>query len=648
MISTPFLTLSISSLKMFLSRLCFCNLFVLILFCSNLSFSSETLKPQWQPGTNYIYQIKLNDQVNNSLLGLSEVKNVNNSSALNLLQVSADLIMHCYSYSEDKGYRFGIRFANIRNLNVQFQGETLVGNGQVEALLSNARELLVDYDTNGRLLNIRHFIDQDPLLTRIIAVVVGEMQTALPENKQTTKTWQTTEVDYIGEGIAHYTISQRQDGISFIDKKKHDYQQIYTIPEGNFDTIVTADYQIEFNDKGYLSKLIGNKKLSAEKKGSLTLSVNTEFNAKLIKITEDKDLKFHENSTLVDYDYKMVKQTEQAKLNSLRKSAANLNPVTFFSWAEQYTHPDPASGNARETFMMKARMASQVELHPTLTLSFEEKILSDTINTEIKRMLLSVLVNAGIKEAQSSIVRVLSDKKIKALPDYYSLLQVSTFLQKPVTPQLINFYTDTMEKDKDQNVRIAAMYTVGALIRNLKDNRQLERAHKYNTRLIAQLNDKKPYEEQYALMFAIRNTRIAENFNVVKPYLKSDSELVRRGAVRAIGKYQTSEATYVLLDTLSDKSTNVKNGVIQSLMEHKLVRSDLVVIKEKVVDGDLDQRMDVTLIGLTMKYAKKYPKTVTQILEAVQDRGLGNKETEYKVNALLKAISRLQNFNQFQ
>ncbi len=620
-----------------------CHLLLLLFLFSNLSLADDVLKPQWQPGTNYIYQIKLNDRVNNSLLGLSEVKNVNHSNTLNLLQVNADLIMHCYSYSENKGYRFGIRFANIRDLNIQFQGQTLVDNKQIEALLSNARELLVDYDKTGRLLKIRHFLDQDPLLTRIIAVVVGEMQTALPESGLRSKTWKSIEVDYIGEGIANYTLNDNENGISYIDKKKNNYQQIFTLPEGNFDTIVSADYKIEFNDKGYLSKLSGNKKLSAAKKGSLNISVNTEFNAKLLKITEDKSLKFYENSSLVDYDYKMVKQTEQAKLNSLRQSAANLNPVTFFSWADQYTQP--ATENARYTFMMKSRMAAQVELHPELTVSFEEKILSDNINTETKQMLLSVLANAGTEAAQNSILLVLSHKTIKDLPDYYSLLQVSTFLQKPVMPQLINFYADTMEKDKDQNVRNASMYTIGALIRNLKNNRQLELAHKYNALLVAQLNDKKSYEEQYAIMFAIRNTQIPENFIVVKPYLISDSELVRRGAVRAIGKYNTSEATYLLLDTLSDESTNVKNGVIQSLMEHALVRSDLELIKQKVIDGDLDQRMDVTLIGLTMKYAKKYPQTVIQILQAIQDRGLGNKETEVKVKQLIKSISRLRKFN---
>jgi len=609
---------------------------VLFLFI-NLSFAGEVLKYQWQAGTNYIYQVKLNDRVNSSLSGINAVNQTKNSSELNLLQLNADLIMHCYGFSEDNGYRFGLRFVNIRDLNIQFQGETLVDQTKVTALLSNARELLVDYDNTGRVLKIRHFLDHDPLLTRIIAVISGELQVALTDDNSTLNRWKSNEVDYIGQGIADYALLNSEDGISYLDKTKNDYQQIYTIPEGNHIIQIDADYKIEFNEKGYLNHITGIKALSARKKNVLNLSVKTDFEARLIKITEDKTLNYYDNSSLVDYDYKMVQQTKRAKLNSLKQSAANLNPVTFFSWAEQYSQQSVK--NSRDTFMMKSRMASLVELHPELTASFEKKILSDRINIETKEMLLSVLVNTGTIQAQNSIMRVLNHNDMKVLPDYYSLLQVSTFLQKPVNIELINFYMDMMENDNDQNIRMASMYTCGALIRNLKDHHLKDLAGKYNKRLVGQLNTTKPYKEQYALMFAIRNTQLPENFLIIKPYLKSENELVRRGAVRAMGKYSTSEASYLLLEALSDKSANVKNGAIQSLSEQNLVRSDLEIIKQKVINGDLDQPVDVTLIGLMMKSAKKFPNISRQILQAIDARGLGNEETEYKVRSLIKALS---------
>jgi hypothetical protein len=250
-------------------------------------------------------------------------------------------------------------------------------------------------------------------------------------------------------------------------------------------------------------------------------------------------------------------------------------------------------------------------------------------------------VTAGNIEAQHTLIRVLKNETIKALPDYYSLLQSMTFLQKEVTPQVLSFYSLTMQTAKTQNVRFASMYTLGALIQNLKNHHHQTLMINYNQQLIAQLTPKKSPQEQYALMFALRNTDIEKNLNYIKPYINSSSEVVRRGTVRAAGKFKTKQSTHFLLDSLDDKSDNVKNGVIQSLIEHKLVNSELQIVYEKVIDGNLGQTVDVTLLNLMIKYAQKYPLIIHKTLTAMLKRGVGNRETETRIHTLLKSMNYL-------
>ncbi len=591
----------------------------------------------WQPGYDYVYRINLQDI---AVTGMPGKPGQARQEIKNEIGLKGLLTLHCFSLSPEGIYRFGAKLTHITDIRLVLQGNNLAQNRkEVARVLENSRELIVEVGHDGKLIGIKHFLDNDPLYTRFIAVIAGEMQ-AVIKNGAGQEQWTAEETDYAGDALAEYTVTGRKAGMLTIKKRKDYYDRLFVDPEGRFETAAQSLYDITLNKKGYIEGISGSKHIVSESSGTKMLEADTSIFIDIDHIAENSNRKLN-SSGAVDYDFSNNETSAKAKRRILAKKAGNLGVGTFLSWADQFDKglvPD-----TRERFHMKLRMSARLELQPQLAEEIKKYILSKPLKTDTRRMLLSVLVSAGNNEAQQAILDILTNPFIRQDPEYYSLIQCATFLQKPVTDRLIGFYLDNIESDGDYNIRFGSIYTAGALINNLWKNRKAAKASAYNKRFVKNLSPDKPYKEQYAMLFGIRNTKLRENLSVVAPYLESENGMVRRAAVRSLGKIKGSQSRKMAMGMLTDSEQVVRNSALQTLLELNLTRADLEHIRDMVKDGTLVQTTDTLLMQLEKKYAGEYTDVVIETLEAMLKRGMPGKDAEIKTRQYLESLKRKRN-----
>ena len=589
---------------------------------------------KWQPNHDYIYRVNLQDI---TLAGMLAQPGNKRQEIRNETGFKANLILHCYSRSSSGIYSFGARLSDITDIRLVLQGNNLASNKEVARVLENSREVIVNLDQDGRLTGIKHFLNNDPLYTRFIAVLAGELQTVVKSGAAKDQ-WTADETDYAGDALAEYTVSERARDKILLKKRKDYYIRLFVDPEGRFDTTAQSNYEISLEKKGYIQSLQGSKHIVSESNGEKMLEADTSISIMLDHIAATS-LKKLNSEGAVDYDFQNTKENEKARRQILMKKAGSLGMTTFLSWADQFDKglvPDP-----KERFNMKLSISARLELEPRLADKIKEYMLTKPLKTETRRMLLSVLVYTGTIEAQQAIVQILESPFIQKDPEYYKLLQSATFLQKPATDEIMDFYLKKVETAPDHNIRFASMYTTGALINNLWKNRKTPKCEAYNERFIKNLSPEKPYNEQYAMLFGIRNTKLPENIEVVAPYLKSKNGMVRRAAIRSLGRFPGSKSREMIMSMITDQDSVVKNSAFQSLLEHPLSRRDMEEIGERVKDGTLVQTTDTMVLMIEKRYARKYPAIVQETLEAMLARGMSNKDAEIKTKQLLEAVKAL-------
>ncbi len=590
--------------------------------------------PGCEPGSDYLYALRLQERTVGSLAGLGAEGRADSPQSSLLLE--GRLRLRCYGrLPGGEAWRMGLALERVERFEMTFQGSEL-GTGQPLAeTLASARELLLDYGPDGRLLRVRHKLQQDPLWVRLGAVMASELQQVLPA--QAEHGWSAMEIDSGGRVRANYRRKDPEGGLQRLEKIKDEYDHAQPWKDRLLrPSRVRGVYRLSLDGQGLLQRLDGDKRASADSPEGPLYEVHTTLAAALESVRANTGGPPPADNGLLDYDFSGRDSDARLQRRLLRQSAEGMQFQTYAAWLRGRK---PAGARAgRETVQMQWRMAALLGAQPQLTPRLEALFLELPAGGRGRHLVLSVLVSAGHAEAQAGLLRLMQDPAVRADADYFRLLQLPAFLSDPAEP-LVDFYLQRLD-DPDPDVSTAAHYVAGALAGALWKGGRQARARALNQALAADLAAADSPRARHTGLFALRNTRIADNVTVVRPYLSDGTALVRRAALRALGTLAGRPAVDLLLGGLGDPEGAVRNGALESLQEQALNGADLAAIRRRVEDASLDVSSDSLLFTLQLKYADRYPEEVRATLEAMLVRGVATAEMGGRVRRLLGELDR--------
>ncbi len=594
--------------------------------------ADTTLSYTWQNGDEYIYHVIFQDR------SVLPFPGRGSDQGVSYFLLDGVLKLHCYGEQSGGEVRFGAQFLDISRLNVNLNGKNII-TGDPSTVFQNGGEIILDFSANGRLSHIFTPPHGNGIQIRLAASVAGELQAILPPDSNSTR-WKIPETHYYGRADAEYQIVSRENSRMYV-KKTVLVSSPLARQKQAYETDGTRKfiYSIALDQNGWIDEL---KALSASPlhDGKIgTAASGTSITIRLLKASKAETAGNHENiqcGNATEYDLTGSYERELARRNMLREIAGDLDPQVFKSWTIQYDRGHVKDG--REILYMKSRMAALLELHPELCSTIVSLFLTLPDNSKARPMLTGVLVLAGTSSAQQSLLTILSNRKIRKDTNFLHMLQMASLLQNPESTTA-DFYVKLInDPSEDSDVRYAAIYTVGSIVQKMNNQGKNNEADIYNRYLVERLGAACPAEETCALLFAMRNSRNIHNINVVKPFLQDRSEDVRFAATRALGAFNTEESTTLLIGRLDDRSYLVRNGILQSLLEHSLSGQDMAALRALTVNNTLKHETDPLLLELLQKEMNRYPQEALNILKAMQKRGIANQDVRYQVRMLINTL----------
>ena len=589
----------------------------------------------WQPGDDYLYHCIFKSHSALQLPGPSGAP----EAAISHFLLDGVMVLHCYGRQADGTIRFGARFKDIAKLQVDFNGHPIVDPGTIPTL-AGSREIIADFFPNGKLKEIKRFPDNPGLQIRLLASLVGETQTVVPDAAGE-KQWQAAETHYYGHARADYQCPQ--PGEKQIQLKKRTViRDASSRPENDSinDEPHSFVYDITLSSKGWLESLSATSitRPAAQTPGNSPAPA-TSININLLTVKKPSDHSAAAKSAPDDrnatpYDLTGSAEKELARKNILEKQAADLNPEVFKSWAREYHRGMVTDG--KEIFTMKTRMAAVLALHPELCRDMEALFFSLPANSPARPMIAGVLVLADTRASQQSLRHILADRRLRRDDNFIQILQLPAFLQHP-TRETGEFYLSIINNPTENaDARYAAIYTLGSISAEMRRRGMADMADEYNRYLVNRLQKSGNPDEIHALLFGLRNSKNPQNAPVAATFMqKNREEKVRFAAARALGAFATENSTNILLRHLHDPSYLVRNGILQSLIEHQLSENNLNAIQKLVGNNILKPETDPLLLELVQKELAQQPETGRKILRAMQKRGIANQDVKHKVQLLL-------------
>jgi len=597
---------------------------------------SREFSYNWQAGDDYLYHCIFRSHSVMRLPGPSGTP----EGAVSHFLLDGVMVLHCYGRQADGTIRFGVRFKDIAKLQVDFNGRPIIDQETIPTLAGN-REIIADFFPNGKLKEIKRFPNNPGLQVRLLASLVGEMQTVVP-HAAGQRQWQAAETHYYGHTQADY--QRLEPGGKQIQLKKRTMVRDASFrPENDSinDEPHSFVYDITLNNKGWLESLSATsitRPTTFQAPGNNT-APTTSISINLLTVKKSSDHSAAAKSApddrnAIPYDLTGNAEKKLARKNILEKQAADLNPEVFKSWAQEYHRGMVTDG--KEIFTMKTRMAAVLALHPELCQDMETLFFSLPANSPARPMIAGVLVLADTRTAQQSLRHILADNRLRRDDNFIQILQLPAFLQHP-TKETGEFYQAIINNPAENaDARYAAIYTLGSISAEMRRRGMADMADEYNQYLVNRLQKSGNPDEIHALLFGLRNSKYPQNAPVAVTFLqKKQEEKVRFAAARALGAFTTENSTNILLHHLHDPSYLVRNGILQSLIEHQLSENDLNTIQKLVGNNILKPETDPLLLELVQKELAQQPEAGRKILRAMRKRGIANRDVKHKVQLLL-------------
>lgn len=580
----------------------------------------------WEAGSSYLYHVIFTDFPDISWFsGLARGGSGSSASRISF-RLDAVVRFKCVEISGDK-YRFAVSFKEISTLEIRVSGQELAGQGVI-GMLRNNGGITAEYSPDGRLKRIERAAGSDDLKVRLLASVAGELQAMLPGDRRASS-WSGRERHFYGTGNAVYSGKKQENNALVLEK-------IVTVSESEGKR--KFEYLLTIDRNGLVKKIVMHSvAVNATRPGKSLAPQGTSILLELLAVVQGKTADSERARGGDEYDITGSAEKEKALRNILEKEAADINPRVFRSWIWEFQRGHVRDGN--EIFIMKTRMAALLALHPELCAGQERLFLELPSGSAAREVVLGVLVLAGGKEAQKTILDILSAPSVRSDKNFVRLVQAPAFLQHPA-PFVAAYYRNIIENRKEpEDIRLAAIHTLGSIVWELRRSGQTGPAKEFTSFLVERLHEPDAgLEEADALLHAMRNTHDPENTEAVRPFLGHGSERIRFAAVRALGAFGSARSKRLLIDTLSDTSYLVRNGVLQSLVENRLSRHEMVELETRIVSGVLKQETDPMLLELLQKEMLRYPELVRESLEAMFRRGIPDRETAFRASEMLKAL----------
>lgn len=413
-------------------------------------------------------------------------------------------------------------------------------------------EVIVVLDELGRVINFEMPESIYTMLNSTLAEFISLIE--LPLQEQKVISWKGIEKDFSDVIPVELSRLWRLPLIGLQPIAK----TYFNSPKGNAHSGAMI-YEIDL-DEGLLKNISGIRFSEYYITGNVVSQTQTQFSLQHIQTSNPSSLpvtvtNFNNIKTIKD-NLQGVYLVRQARIQSKKNVLGN---HTLDSLAVLMSQIDLTRREARTPLMQK--LYALMWLHPETVLVLGGWLDQYDAGEPEFRMIVALLSGLGTHEAQSILVGVM-----QASENESGVLQILPHMGLLARPTLAseNYVRSLKVSSADKMVKNMADLSLGAMAKNIYSSSP-ERSSRILEDKKSDLSSVNNNSELKYQLKVIGNMGLPEQYDVIKPYLTSDSSEIRSQAVDSLRFVSTKEAAHALIESMSDENVGVRIAAVGAL-----------------------------------------------------------------------------------
>ncbi len=399
-------------------------------------------------------------------------------------QVQGNLVI---TVLEQKGDRIFVSY-NFSNPVVKITANGQQVTEQAQLIQTDlSREIFATLDAQGKVLTVRFDPNTSDIAQNFARTLLASIQfvtakTQISSGELSSNEWTTQEEDPNGEYIARYQTQlgkYQKSKVRYLQPespKKPDNARIIPIITPKGELIAKFD-----SSAGHLLTLTGKESQSFDISGKnvgsteTTLSLNylnqSKLNSTEITALRNASAAREKLAPAIPLSYTPSSGEVEAKIQ--RRELGDATLETLLAELEK-AEKSPNNQNNTPLYL---KFKALIYLHPEVCASLSERLTKSNANSLTMQMLTGALSAVGHEQAQAALVNVIKARS----QDWQTLASLIPSLASVTspTPQAENIISNLAFKSKDNRIASTAQLALGAMARNLTQNKNTsERANK--------------------------------------------------------------------------------------------------------------------------------------------------------------------------
>jgi HEAT repeat protein len=535
-------------------------------------------------------------------------------------QVQGNLVI---TVLEQKGDRFFVSY-NFSNPVVRITANGQQVTEQAQLIQTDlSREIFATLDAQGKVLAVRFDPNTSDIAQNFARTLLASIQFVTAKTQISSNEWITQEEDPNGQYIARY---QTQLGGKY-QKLKVRYLQPESRKkpdDARITPIITPKGELiaEFDSSaGRLLTLTGRESQSFDISGKnvgsaeTTLSLNyveqSNLNSIEIKALRNASAAREKLATAIPLSYTPSSREVEAKIQRRELGDATLETLlTELEKAEK-------SANNQNNTPLYLKFKALIYVHPEVCASLNERLTKSNANSLTMQMLTGALSAVGHEQAQAALVNVIKARS-QDWKTLASLIPSLASVTSP-TPQAENIISNLAFKSKDNRIASTAQLALGAMARNLTQNKNTsERANKIVDLFVQKLAQAKSNDDIRQYLLVLGNTGSQRAFGTIVKFTNSNQQDIRAVAFSALRWIPEKEVDILLTKALShDADDSVRLEATVALGFREMTPANFQAQKQAFI-SDKAVKVRLALLKNLWEAQKQFPEVRQIVEQAVQ------------------------------
>ena len=296
-----------------------------------------------------------------------------------------------------------------------------------------------------------------------------------------------------------------------------------------------------------------------------------------------------------------------------------------------------ASGKMPRHQAWVSRATALLVQNPEYAYTLEELYFHRGVGPKGQNLLMDILSSAGHDEAQDVMRTIWLDDRAVASENYFRIIQNATLLRHP-NRETIDLLGKLATYSRNQVHRAAASASLGASIGKLYEQGKHDEAQTYNNQLIEQIESSVSPVQNRGLLYALGNTKLESNFDVIVPFLASKDLREREIATWALRHLKNERAQDTLRSMLSDQEVDVQETALRAMVARGMSEMDLQAVSNTLSSG----RVGTELLPNIIRSLSSLVGTeleVQPIIASLRRLAAGNQELNRQINVLASQLA---------